>query len=272
MSPERTHFFLHDLRWRLGLRVFGVLLAVGSACGWVALREVQERGSREAGVHARAMAQSVADTLAQQLARAVRLGIPLQDLPGVPLHLEATLARQPLLVALAVKLPDGRTLHGAGHAAALETDAAHAVFTAAGLPVGRVVAGAGEVGAWSTDSVRTVLWACAVGLVLALAAALVAACGPGARLERQRRAVLARLALQAQDSGDRGGVEGPLEHGPQAMLVALDEGDAEQAVANQALGAYAQELLAVDFDGRMRADIERIMRAAEPTPMTQKGG
>ena len=60
------------------------------------------------------MARSVAQTLAQQLGRAARLGIPLQELPGVAPYLAAALERQSALASIAVVLPDGRTLHAVG--------------------------------------------------------------------------------------------------------------------------------------------------------------
>ena len=53
----------HDLRWRVGLLVFAVLGAVGSACAAWALHDMRLRSAHAASQDAGAMAQSVADCL-----------------------------------------------------------------------------------------------------------------------------------------------------------------------------------------------------------------
>src|SRR5690606_27419555 len=103
-----------DLRWRVGLLVFGVLATVGAACALWALQDLRDNGARAAGRDAQALAHSVAQTLAQQLGRAVRLGIPLDELPGVPPYLHAALQRQPVLTHIAIEGAEGATLHAAG--------------------------------------------------------------------------------------------------------------------------------------------------------------
>ena len=98
--------------------------------------------------------------------------------------------------------------------------------------------------------------------VASFTSALVAALGPAARLEAQRRLALARLSHGPRDAlpPSEGGGDGL-----QAVLDALAQGDEEQRAAHAALQAYASELLAMDFDGHLRAPIERIVRQAGPS-------
>lgn len=258
-----------DLRWRVGLWVFAVLAGVGSACAGWTLHGLRASGERAANQDVQAIAQSVAQTLAQQLGRAVRLGIPLAELPGVPPYLEATLKRQPVLSALAVEQADGTPLHAVGRPLAPGAVRVPIVSGAAALapgaaPAGFVVAGT-ESAAALPGSQGQALWISAVAVLgTALAAALWAALRPGARLEAQRRAVLARLQ---QGRGD--GLPPPEGRGRadglQLVLDTLAQGDDEQRAAHEALQAYAHELLTMDFDGHMRAGIERIVRQAAET-------
>ena len=97
-------------------------------------------------------------------------------------------------------------------------------------------------------------------LALAVGAGLWAALGPGAQLERQRRAAWAWLEGR---TGRYVRAGGPVPwRRVAALLEALAQGDAEQRAAQEAVKAYAQELLAMDFDGLMREDIERIVNPA----------
>lgn len=253
---------LDDLRWRVGLLVFGTLLLVGAACAFWTLQELRASSARAASQDARAIARSVAQTLAGQFGRAVRLGIPLAELPGVAPHLKAVLGRQPVLSSIAVLGPDGNALHRAGRADAPADGQVRVAIAGSGAPAGFVTASA-ERGASLRGSLG---WAMAASLLavpgLSLLAALVAALWPGARLEAQRRQLLQRLQHAGADAlppeGDAG------SDGLQAALHALAQGDAEQRRAREALQAYAHELLAVDFDGQLRAPVERSLRQATP--------
>lgn len=103
------------LRWRLTLLVGALVACVGAACVLWLLWHV-ERSAAQAGVQEwRAIATSVAQSQARQFGRAVRLGIPLPELPGVPAHFEGVLQRQPVLAAMALELADGRVLHQVRH-------------------------------------------------------------------------------------------------------------------------------------------------------------
>lgn len=256
--------FGQDLRWRVGALVFGVLLLVGAACAAWTLNGLRVSGAHAASQDARAIAQSVAQTLAQQLGRAARLGIPLAELPGVPAYLEATLRRQPLLGSIAVLQPDGSALHAVGQAPARDDGEVRVAIAGSGASAGFVRVGA-EAGASLRGGLGRVLPRVALVVVgLALAAALAAAFGPGARLEAQRRLALARL--RQPPVGELPAPEGAGADGPQAVLEALAHGDEQQRAAQAALHAYARELLAMDFDGQLRAPIERILRQAVPPP------
>ncbi|MBW7899944.1 MAG: hypothetical protein H3C26_00575 [Rhodocyclaceae bacterium] len=263
MKPERCRRAMQDLRWRAGLLAFAVLIVVGGACALWTLHELRIGGARAAGEDARALARSVAQTLAQQLGRAVRLGIPLPELPGIEPHLAAALAHQPALASLAVVLPDGRTLHAAGAGAvAGDADRVRVDIAFPGGSAGTVVAVTGSGAALPRSLARARIFSAVAVFALALCAGLWAALGPGTRLERQRRAALAWLGGEVDaDAAVRLEALAGGEGGLQPLLEALIEGDAEQRAAGDAVQAYAEELLAVDFDGAMRADIERIVRA-----------
>jgi hypothetical protein len=54
-------------------------------------------------------------------------------------------------------------------------------------------------------------------------------------------------------------------------LTALIQGNRRVAERRTALEAYAEELLAVDFDGALRADVERIRREVVARPAADRG-
>jgi len=274
-----------DLRWRTGLLAALLTAAIGGACALFTLQQLRDSGARAAIDDSRAMAESVAQTLAQQLGRALRLGIPLAQLPGVPAYLQSALERQPVLRSIAVLQPDGSVLYaaqarsvgdanGAGAGAddggrvavPIPAPAAPAASSAADAAGGKVaVAILGSATAAPASLLRAAWLAAAAVLALALAAGLAAAFGPGARLERQRRELLARLHPGLHPDSHSGAQPMPhtglaSEDGLRPALQALAQGDADAQAAREAVQAYAQELLAIDFDGQMRAGIERIVR------------
>lgn len=269
-APSAVRAFSQDLRWRCAALVFAVLAAVGAACALWAVHELRSSSLQLARDDARALAQSVAQMLAQQLGRAVRLGIPLAELPGVAAYLQTTLQQRPALTHIAVEAADGSVLHGARSAVRSAPDQAGSVRVAIGGAGDGGTAGTVEVGVDAGVSVRRGLvraaWQSAA-LVLGLAglAAWLAAAGPGARMERQRRQVLQRLHCasaelppQAEPAGLDAVAAAP---GLPALAQALARGDAQVLAARRAVQDYGQELLAMDFDGRLRADIERCLAA-----------
>jgi hypothetical protein len=261
MKPEHRKGMAHDLRWRLGGLVFATLVVVGSVCAAWTLQSIRASAEQAARQDAHSIAQSEAQTLAQQLGRAVRLGIPLQALPGVQEYLQTMLERQPLLSGIVIEAPDGQAWYqaarGASKAVAKDALPARVAIPAGASPAGAVVVSV--AGTEGQGQGQTLLMALGAVLGLALCGGLGAAMGPGARLEGQRRAALAWLR------------EGPPQtlptdladaEGPQAMLQALVQGEEQVQAAREDVQAYAQELLAMDFDGQMRADIERVAREA----------
>lgn len=247
-----------DLRWRIGALVFVAVCVVGSGCAAWTLHRLAITSADISRADAQSTAQSVAHTLAQQLARALRLGIPLAEIPQVDAYLHQTLQHHPALVAIAVHGEHAQTLHSAG-------PAIHGSVTPNMVEVPVVVNGhqqaSVQVFAESSYSVQQSLMQAQWLAVLAtLGSALVAAGGAvwlcGRKLERQRREVLQHL---------RGALNLPAEVQPaglQFLVDALKVSQSQHSAAQQVLDDYSQALLNMDFDGSMRADIERIVRKA----------
>lgn len=271
MKPEHGSGPRHDLRWRVGGLVFATLVVVGSICAALALQAMGLNAERVARQDARSIAQSVAQTLALQLGRAARLGIPLQELPGVEPYLQTTLGHQSVLDAMAVEAPDGTTLYQAGRRASLAPGAqpVRVAIASGAASAGSVVVGVAGGQALQQGQGRMLALAAAAVLGLALCTGLWAALGPGARLEAQRRAALAWLRQGPPADPPR---DLAVAEGPQALLQALAQGNADWQAADEGLQAYAQELLAMDFDGQMRTDIERIVHRATATPAAERKG
>lgn len=264
MSTEMPGETWHsDLRWRLGLLVFCVVLVIGGGCATWALHQLAQASARTAQQDAHALATSVAQTAAQQLARALRLGIPLQQLPDLPSYLQTALHGQPALVGMGIELPDGSTLEAVGRQTGADASVVRVPIIASGQGAGtrggtvwiRIDASHGA----NLDQARWQAW---LGLLLVAAlAAVVAALSIGRELERQRRLAWQHLA---------GPAPAPLPamppntvtHGPLALLRALATGEQALQAQRQALNAHAQELLSVDFDDQLRPHIERIRQQA----------
>ncbi len=263
MKPDAWGALARDLRWRTAALVFSVLAVVGTACSLWALHALRADSARAASQDGRALAQSVAQTLAQQFGRAVRLGIPLPELPGVRPYLEAALKRQPALTHIAVEAADGAIVHAAGREAGAGRAGAGMVrvpIAGTDAEAGTVVVGT-DAGASVQRSLRRAAWqSAALVLLLSTLAALLVAAGPGAAMERQRRQVLGRLELCSLGDAppeDGEGAGDDARRGLPALAQALQQGDEQLHAARRAVRDYAHELLAMDFDGRLRADIER---------------
>ncbi len=257
---------LTDLRWRLGCWVLCVLLVVGGACAVWAVQEMQERADAATYKDSHAIGESVAQTLAEQLARAVRVGIPLAQLPGVPDYLAQTVQRQPMLNAITLLQPDGSVLHTVGqpaHGDVVPVPITVQSRTGGAQPAGFVVVEVGHAAsarqgpAWSSG-------ASALAVIgFALLGALTAAFGPGAHLEAKRRAALAALHQTAHDAAPASPEDMP-DNDLQRLLDALALGDGRQHAQHQAVQDYADELLNTDFDGSLRPRVERILGSTRP--------
>ncbi|MCK9516902.1 MAG: hypothetical protein WCZ18_11235 [Ottowia sp.] len=262
-TPRRA--WHDDLRWRVGLLVLCVVLVVGGACTAWALRHLERASAQTAQQDARALAASVAQVAAQQLARALRFGIPLQELPGLPSYLQAALDGQPALAGMGIQLPDGATLHAVGRqAGATAPDVQVPIIDpgrAGGVQGGFVWV---RTDARNGASLQRARWQAWLGLLLiALLAAAVAALSIGRRLERQRRLLWQHLAGQGAAPLQATQLGLSVAHGPLALLHALAQGEQTLRAQRQALDADAQELLSVDFDGQLRPRVERIRQQAQ---------
>lgn len=248
------------LDWSIGLLVACLTLVIGGASAWWSLQQWRVGAEQEVQQDVQAMAQSVAQTLALQIGRAVRLGIPLADIPGMPDYLERALTQAPGLALIAVQTPDGSTLHATRQKTA--THALHAEIQAQGQNVGRVVVSTAP--AALAQGIQRAYVLCALWMgVLSLLSGWLAMLGPGGRLERQRQLLRAGLGAAALPAS----AELPdTNHGALARaLHALGEGQEQADEQEAAVQAYAQELLAVDFDHRLQGPIAAIV-AGRPVP------
>lgn len=255
---------LTRLDWSLGLLALCLTLAIGAAMALWSLQQLQIRTERDARQDARAMAQSVAETLAVQISRAVRLGIPLADIPGIPAYLERALASAPGVASIAVQTPGGDTLHTTPARPATQQVQAH--IQVQGHDIGRVVVGTAPA-ALAEHLNRAYALSALLVLGLGLLSGWLAARGPGQRLEHQRQQLQAGLsgATLPTDAA----LPDPSHGGMARALHALAEGQQQMQEQEAEVQTYAQELLAVDFDQRLQAPVARIAAspiAAPPLP------
>ena len=263
LPPQR------GLHWALGLLALCLTLLIGGAGALWSLHHLRTTTERDAREDAQAMAESVAQTLALQISRAVRLGIPLGEIPGMPDYLQRALAQAPGLATIAVHTADGQTLHTTPLPKLSErssTPPASAAIQLQGRSVGSVVVTTAP--AALGQGLRQAYALCALlVLLMGLLAGWLAARGPGQRLERQRQQLLAGLngvALPADT------VLPDPDHGGMARaLLALAEGQHQLQAQEAAVQTYAQELLAVDFEQRLQAPIAAIVASPTPPPTPQ---
>ena len=237
----------------LGLLALCLTLAIGTASALWSLHQLRTTTEREARTDAQAMAQSVAHTLAQQIGRAVRVGIPLADIPGVPAYLQRTLEQAPGLAFIALHTEDDTLLHTTSTSRSAN-DLVRAPIQVQGRTAGTVV-----VGTAAAALAQGLAWAqalCAlVVLGLGLLGGWLAARGPGQHLEHQRQQLQAGLHGAHPPEPP----PGASDDGVAQALQALADGHQQAHAHDAAVTAYAQELLAVDFDQRLEAHIARIV-------------
>lgn len=245
----------YGLDKQLGLLAFVLTVFIGGVVTLWSLQQLRASAERETRHDARAMAQSVAQTIALQMGRAVRLGIPLEELPGIPAYLQRALEQAPGLAYLALLDAHDVTLYTTAPQQA--DDQVRTSIQVQGQMAGTVVVGTAPT-ALTGDLVWVKTLCALTVLVLGVVSAWLAARGPGRRLESEH------LALQAGLHGH--GQSLPLDyaasHGLQQALQALEQGQQQLLEQQAAVDAYAQELLAVDFDQRMQASIARIVQTA----------
>lgn len=249
------------LQRQLALRCIAIFLLVGTLAATALLIALARHNHMQAQAGLQAIAHSVAQTLSTQVARAARLGIPLQQLPGVEAHLEQTLANTPELAYLAIADIHGAPLYSVsqGSAGPLQS----LPISVKGQNVALVQAGPRHQPAQGL--IKPAL-AC-VALVLLTSALLGAAVylGPARRMQR-RHALLqnslrdaAPLPLSSRDITD------PLHQALQT-LASLQHRNQQ---AHQAMLDYAAEIRSVEFDEKTLLSIDTIASEAIKMKVTQ---
>ncbi|MFK8252753.1 hypothetical protein [Ancylobacter terrae] len=199
---------------------------------------------------------SVARSLAMQYQKAVDYGIPLDALPGVQDQLADTLARTSGITRIALLTADGRELGAAGVAEEGD-DTVAAPIAQGGQGIARIEV-ATSPAALANAFATLRLGALAAVALASLAAALAGALLAGRSLARRSAEFAATLAALA---ASRFAAPVPPMPGAGRMawsFRAFGERQREIRERRFAFDAYADELLAVDFDDRLRPEIERI--------------
>lgn len=109
-SGGRRRWRIRRLRAAMSTLAAAVLCAALGWVGWSALKT----GEVEILPDFIAKADSVATATGSLVERAVALGMPLEQLAGVPQHLGSQLAANPEVAGIALVAADGRTLHQKG--------------------------------------------------------------------------------------------------------------------------------------------------------------
>ncbi|WP_420226825.1 hypothetical protein [Pigmentiphaga litoralis] len=254
---------------RTGLVTAVLVLVIGGLGSLLVLAHVQCTVENDARQDAGLLADSVARTLVQQFEKAGRYGIPFDRLPGVQGALQRTLDDVPGLATITLTNAAGATLNRVDRAGAVARDTVRVPIAVAGEPLGAIAIGTAPAElAAAFDTVRQV---CAITTVLlALLAGIVAAVAAGALLDRRRAQLRDALSANAAGRFDHDLSAAALGRDAVAMAFrALADGQAAQRERREAFDAYAQELLAVDFDGSQRELVAAWSRVARGmTPVT----
>ncbi|WP_127090908.1 LapA family protein [Aquabacter cavernae] len=249
------------------LITFLIVSLVGSGAGFIMMQGFKTRVEDTARRDARLIGETVARSLAAQFEKAARFGIPLKMLPGVEPYLTETLHRTPGLTRIVLQGPDGREVRSAiGPLTGLDT--VTLPITIDGVVFGQVAVS--TTPATLSSVLGKLSWrAGVVVLTCASLGAVIAAFYAGGSLVRGRRrlatALLESAAGKLRDAPPGGG-RGPLA----TAFRALNSGERRMAERRTAFEGYSEELLAVDFDGRLRAEIEQIRRDAQSRPPSQR--
>lgn len=246
-------------RLTCALFVFLVTLLVGGIAVTLLLSGFRQRVENEARRDATLIGTTVARSLASQFEKAARFGIPLKLLPGVEAYLDETLSRTPGLTRIVLRGPDGRELRSAV-GPATGTDTVSMPIQVDGIPMGQVdvVTTPTTLSTAFADLNRdAIICVLACSLVGAGAGALFA----GSSLDRSRRRLAGLLGKTAVGDFDLGPPPAVLTFGAVgAAFRALRQGARRVLDRQAAVQAYAEEILTVDFDGRLRPEVERVRR------------
>lgn len=243
-----------NLRQQLALRCAAITLMVGSMGAAALLVGLAQHNHQQAQAGQQAIAHSVAQTLANQTARAARLGIPLDKLPGVEAHLQQTLSNTPQLAYIAVADTHGKPMHSASHGMAEPLLTLPVIVKA--QPVALIQAGARN--SQAQDLLKPALACTVIVLLASLLLALAAYFGPARRMQRRHELLITslrdRTPLPAQENHS-----GDALHAAVQTLTALQQRNQK---AQQAVQDYAAEIKAVDFDQKILKAVDSIALTA----------
>ena len=235
------------------------VLLIGGVSSWTLLNGYQSTVEEHARRDANLLGSSVARTLAQQFEKAGRYGIPFTELPGIHAYLQRTLDDIPGLARIALHAGDGKVLDAVERRNAPGKDTVNAAITVNSLKLGDIAITTAP--AELTRDFEQVRIGCALAtLLIALLAGAATALGAGKLLDRRR----AELEAALKDN-----TEGRFNHdlssasqGNDALAAAfraLADGEDQVRERFESFDGYAQELLAVDFDDRLRPEIEMLI-------------
>lgn len=252
-------------RLTCALFVFLVTLLVGGLAASVLVSTFRDRVENEARRDATLIGTTVARALALQFEKAARFGIPLKLLPGVEAYLDETLSRTPGLTRIVLRGPDGRELRSAVGPAP-GTDTVSMPIQVDGIQMGQVDVVTTPT-TLSTAFVDLNRDATVAVIGCALVGAGMAALFAGSSLAHSRRRLTGMLAKTAEGDFDLGPPPAVLSFGAVGTAFrALREGTRRVVERQAAVQAYAEEILTVDFDGRLRPEVERVRRKVLARP------
>lgn len=256
-SPSTVPRLRTVIALRCALAVF--LAGLLAACALLWVLTVQFHTEAQAGQQA--IARSIAQTLVNQTARAIRLGVPLDKLPSVEDYLQQTIDNTPQLAYLALADQQGHPLYSASQGKAERLETLPVIIR--GVMVAQVQAGASSTP--SHSMVRPAIWALLTTLLASALAGALAWLWPGQGLQKRHA-----LLLQALRSTDSVIIqEREAADAQQAALQALSLLQQRNLQLQQAKEDFASELLAVDFDQKMHAAIADIAPEAIKSGVSQ---
>ena len=263
-------------RDRLVTALFAALVTalVGGMGALLFVTSFRDRVEDAARRDAHVIGMTVARTLAHTFERAAGYGIPFKLLPGVETYFDDVVARTPGVTRIVLRGADGRELR----ASAAPSDGAGAVS----VPILLDGISMGQVEVFTSPATLSTAFAGLnrnVALIVALCALMAgvwAGSYAGSALARSRERLAALLGRTAKSEIELGASPRRRARGAVgAAFAAVFQGAGRIHDRRAAFLAYADELLAVDFDGSMRQEVERLRRdvvATSPDPSPSARG